>query len=87
MSISFMDLFEELDISDAFLVLGDDIFVLDTGEGIAIFEVAVGVLPEGFVASHSHSSVVMSVTRSVVGCLVVGLEDSGQCCLGGDAFC
>jgi hypothetical protein len=30
---------------------------------------------------------VMSVTRSVVGRLIVSLEELGQCCLGGDAFC
>jgi hypothetical protein len=29
---------------------------------------------------------VMSVTRSIVGRLVVGREESGQCCPGGDAL-
>jgi hypothetical protein len=29
----------------------------------------------------------MSVTGSVVGHLVVGREELGQCCLGGDALC
>jgi hypothetical protein len=86
-SISFMDLLEELDVGDSILVVGDDVLVLDTRECIAVFEVAVSVFPKGFVASHPHSGEVVSVTRSVVGCLVVGREELGQCCLGGDALC
>jgi hypothetical protein len=30
---------------------------------------------------------VMSVTRSVVGRLVIRRKELGQCCLGGDALC
>jgi hypothetical protein len=51
-----------------------------------VLEVAVGVLPKSLVTSHPHSSDVVSVTRSIIGCLVVGREESRQCCLGGDAL-
>jgi hypothetical protein len=61
--------------------------MLDTCEGVAILEVAVGVLQEGLVASHLHYGEVMSVTRSIVGCLVVSHEKPGQCCLGVYALC
>jgi hypothetical protein len=86
MSVSFMDLFEEIDVGDPLLVLGDDILVFDTREDVAVLEVAVGVLPKSFVTSHPHSGEVMSVTRSVVGRLVIGSEEPGQCCPGGDAL-
>jgi hypothetical protein len=46
MSVSFMDLFKELDVGDSLLVVGDDVLVFDTREGVAVFEVAVGVLPK-----------------------------------------
>jgi hypothetical protein len=62
------------------------VLVLDTRKGVAVFKVAIGVLPEGFIVSRSHSSEVMSVTRSVLGRLAVGHEESGQCCPGGDAL-
>jgi fumarate reductase subunit D len=77
MSISFMDLFKELDVGDSLLVVGDDALVLDTHEGVAVLKVAVHVLPMGFVMSRLHSSELVSVTRSVVGRLVVGREESG----------
>jgi hypothetical protein len=86
MSVSFMDLFEELDVGDSLIVVADDVLVFDTREGVAVLEVAVGVFPEGFVVSHMHSGKVMSVTRSVVGCLVVGREEPRQCYPGGDAL-
>jgi hypothetical protein len=82
-----MDLLEELDVGDSLLVVGDDVLIFDTHEGVAVHKVAVSVLLKGFVASHPHSGEVMSVTRSVVGRLIVGREKSGQCCLGGDALC
>jgi hypothetical protein len=44
MCVSFVDLLEELDVGDPFLVIGDDILVLDTREGVAVFEVVVGIL-------------------------------------------
>jgi hypothetical protein len=87
MSVIFKDLFEEIDAGDTLLVVGDDVLVFDTGEGVAIFEVAVGVLSAGFVASHLHYGEVMSVTRSVVGRLVVRHEETRQCCQRGDAIC
>jgi hypothetical protein len=71
-----MNVFKELDVSDSLLVVGDDVFVLNACEGLAVLEVAVGVLSESFVMPHSHSSEVMSVTRMVVGHLVVGCEES-----------
>jgi hypothetical protein len=70
-----MDLLEELDIGDSLLVVGDDVLILDTRKGVAVLEVAAGVVPEGFIVSHPHSSKVMSVIRSVVGRLVVGREE------------
>jgi hypothetical protein len=82
-----MDFLEEIDVGDSLLVVGDDVLVFDTREVVAVLEVAVGVLAEGFVASHPHSSEVVSVTKSVVGRLVVGREEPGQCCPGGSAFC
>jgi hypothetical protein len=39
-----VDLLEELEVGDNFLVAGDDVFVFDTDECVAVFEVAVGVL-------------------------------------------
>jgi hypothetical protein len=80
MSISFVDFLEELDVGDPLLVVGDDVLVFDTREGVAVLEVAVGILPKSLVTSHPHSSEVVSVTRSIVGCLVVGREKAKQCC-------
>jgi hypothetical protein len=87
MSVSFVDLLEELDVGDSLLVVGNDVLVLDIRKCVAVLEVVVGVLLEGFIASHPHSGEVMSVARSVVGRLVVGHEESVQCCPGGDALC
>jgi hypothetical protein len=70
-----MDRLKELNVGDPLLVVSDDVLVFDTREGVAVLEVAVGVLPKGFVASHPHSGEVMSVTRSVVGHLVVRSEE------------
>jgi hypothetical protein len=85
--ISFVDLLKELDVGDSLLLVGDDILVIDTRKGVAVLEVAVGVLPKGFVASHPHSGEVMSVTKSVVGHLVVGHEEPRKSCPRGDALC
>jgi hypothetical protein len=73
-----MDLLKELDIDDSLLVVGDDVFVLNTCEGVAIFEVAVSVLSESFVAPHPCSGEVMSISRAVVGRLVVRREEPRQ---------
>jgi hypothetical protein len=72
--ISFVDLLEQLDISDSLFVVGNDIVVFDTCEGVAVLEVAVGVLTESFVSSHPYSSEVVSIARTIVGRLVVGRE-------------
>jgi hypothetical protein len=42
--ISFVDLLKELDVCDSFLVVGDDVLVLDSRKGVAVLKVAVGVL-------------------------------------------
>jgi hypothetical protein len=42
--VSFMDLLKELDVCDSFLVVGDDVPVLDTRKGVAVLKVVVGVL-------------------------------------------
>jgi hypothetical protein len=72
MSVSLVDLLEELDIGDPLLVVSNDVLVLDTRKGLAVLEVAVGVLPKSLVTSHPHSGEVVSVTRSIVGRLLVG---------------
>jgi hypothetical protein len=87
MCVSFMDLLEELDVGDPFLVISDDILVFDPCESVAIFEVAVGVLTESFITSHPHSGEVVTVARTIVGRLVVGCEESRQSCLGSNALC
>jgi hypothetical protein len=76
MCVGFMDLLKDPDVGDPFLVIGDDILILDTHEGVAVFVVAVGILLESFVTSHPHSGEVMSVTRVIIGRLVVGREEA-----------
>jgi hypothetical protein len=71
MCVSFVDLPEELHVGDPFLVVSDDVFILDVCEGVAVFEVAVDILSESFVTSHLHSSEVVSVARAIIGRLVV----------------
>jgi hypothetical protein len=71
MSVSFVDLLKKLDVGDPLLVVSDDVLVFYTHEGVAVLELAVGVLPKSLVMSHPHSGVVMSVTRTIVGRLVV----------------
>jgi hypothetical protein len=87
MLVSFMDLFEELDVGDPLLVIRDEVLVFDTREGVAVFEVAVAILSESFVTSHPYSGEVVSVARVIIGHLVVGSEEARQCCPGGDALC
>jgi hypothetical protein len=43
---------EELDVGYPFLVVGYDVFILDTRESDAILKVAVSVLTESFVVPH-----------------------------------
>jgi hypothetical protein len=80
MSISFVDLLEELDFGDPLLLVSDEVLVFDTREGVAILEVAVGVFLKSLITSHPHSGEVISVTKSIVGRLVVGREEARQCC-------
>jgi hypothetical protein len=42
--IGFVDLLEQLDVSDPLLVVCNDVIVFDTCEGVAVLKVAVGVL-------------------------------------------
>jgi hypothetical protein len=74
LGIGFVDLLEQLDISDSLFVVCNDVVVFDTCEGVAVLEVAVGVLTESFVSSHPYSGEVVSIAKTIVGCLVVGRE-------------
>jgi hypothetical protein len=85
--IGFVDLLEPLDIGDSLFVVGNDIIIFDTCKGVAILEVAVGVLIESFITSNPYSGEVVSIARTIVGRLVVSREEARQSCLGGDALC
>jgi hypothetical protein len=85
--VGFVDLLKQLDVGDSLFVIGDDVVVFDTCKGVAVLEVAVGVLAESFFTSHLHTGEVVSIARTVVGCLVVGREDAIQSCPEGDAPC
>jgi uncharacterized membrane protein (UPF0127 family) len=85
--VSFMDLLEQLDVGDPFLVVSNNVFVFDTYKGVTVLEVAVGVLSESFITSHLYSGEVVSIARTIIGRLVVGHEKARQCCPGGDALC
>jgi hypothetical protein len=65
---------DKLDISDSLFVVCNDVVAFDTCEGVAVLEVAVGVLTKSFVSSHPYSSEVVSIGRTIVGRLVVGRE-------------
>jgi hypothetical protein len=82
-----VDIFKQLDVGDSLFVVGNDVVIFDTCKGVAVLEVAVGVLAESFIASHPHSSKLVSIAKTIVGHLVVGREEERQSCLGGDAFC
>jgi DUF1009 family protein len=72
--ISFVDLLEQLDIGDSLFVVGNDVVVFDTCEGVAVLKLAVGVLTKSFISSHPYSSEVVSIARTIVGHLIVGRE-------------
>jgi hypothetical protein len=72
--IGFVDLLEQLDVGDSLFVVGNDVVVFDTCKGVAVLEVAVSVLTESFITSHLYSGEVVSITRTIVGHLVVGRE-------------
>jgi hypothetical protein len=86
-SVSFVDLLKQLDVGDPLLVVGDDVVVFNTCKGVAVLEVAISVLTESFITSHSYSGEVVSIARTIIGHLVVGREKARQCCPGGDALC
>jgi hypothetical protein len=69
-----VDLPEQLDISDSLFVVRNDVDVFDTREGVAVLKVAIGVLTESFISSHLYSGEVVSIAKTIVGCLVVGRE-------------
>jgi hypothetical protein len=77
----------KLDVGNPLLVISNDVFVFDTCKGVTVLKVAVGVLSESFITSHSHSGEVVSVARTIIGPLLVGREKARQCCPGGDALC
>jgi hypothetical protein len=74
--VGFVDLLKQLDVGDFLFVVGDDVVVFDTCEGVTVLEVAVGVLTESFITSHPHSGEVVSIARTIVGRLVVGREEA-----------
>jgi hypothetical protein len=61
LGVSFVDLLEQLDVGDSLFVVGNDVVIFDTSEGVAVLEVAVSVLIESFIASHLYSSEVVSI--------------------------
>jgi hypothetical protein len=73
--VIFMDLLKELDVGDSLLVVGDDVFIFNTYEGVTIIKLAVSVLSESSVVPHPHFRELMSISRSIVGFLVVGREE------------
>jgi hypothetical protein len=85
--VSFMNLLKQLDVGDPLFVVGNDIFIFDTCKGVAVLEVAVGLLSESFIAPHPHSCVVVSVARTIIGRLVVSHEEARRHCPGGDTLC
>jgi hypothetical protein len=72
--VGFVDLFEQFDVGDSLFLVSNDVVIFDTCEGVAVLEVAVSVFLESFIASHPYSSEVVSIARTIVGCLVVGRE-------------
>jgi hypothetical protein len=72
--VGFMDLLEQLDVGDSLFVVGNEVVIFDTCEGVAVLEVVVSVFSESFIASHPYSSEVVSIARTIVGRLVVGRE-------------
>jgi hypothetical protein len=85
--IGFVDLLKQLDVGDSFFVVGNDVVVFDTCKCVTVLEVAVSVLTESFITSHSNPGEVVSIARTIVGHLVVGREEARQSCPGGDALC
>jgi hypothetical protein len=70
-----VDPLKELEVGDSLLVVGYHVFILDTSEGVAVFEEMVSVLSESFTFLHPHFGEVVSVARAVAGPLVVCSEE------------
>jgi hypothetical protein len=73
--VGFVNLLKELVVGDSLLEVGDDVFDPNACEGVAVLELAVCVLSKSFIAAHPHSGEVMSVTKAVVGRLVIRHEE------------
>jgi CO dehydrogenase/acetyl-CoA synthase delta subunit len=50
-----VDLLKELDVGYLLLIVGNDIFILDTCESVAVLKVVVSVLSKSFVTPHPQS--------------------------------
>jgi hypothetical protein len=48
--VGFVDLLEQHDVGDPLLVVSNDVVIFDTCKGVAILEVAVGVLMESLIS-------------------------------------
>jgi hypothetical protein len=72
---------------NSLFVVGNDVVIFDTCKGVAVLEVAVSILTESFITSHPYSGEVVSIARTIVGCLVVRREEARQRRPGGDALC
>jgi hypothetical protein len=73
--ISFMNLLKELEVGYPLLVVGYDVFVLDSCKSVVILEVAVSVLTESLIVPRPHSGEVVSVDGAIVGRLIAGREE------------
>jgi hypothetical protein len=85
--VGFVDLLKQLYVGDSLFVVGDDVIVFDTCKGVAVLQVAVGVLTESFITPHPHSREVVSIARTIVSRPVIVREEARQSCPGGDALC
>jgi hypothetical protein len=72
--VGFVVLLKQLDDGDPLLVVRNDIIVFDTCKGVAVLEVAVGVLTKSLISSHPNSGEVVTIARTIVGRLVIGCE-------------
>ena len=66
-----MDLFKELQVGDAFLVVLDDVVVFDNSQLVAILKESICVVPEGLLRAHGDPTKVVGVAGLAIGGLVV----------------
>jgi hypothetical protein len=69
-----MDILEELEIGYPLLVVCYDVFILNFCESVAVLKIVVGVLAKSLILPHPYSGEVVSVSRVIVGHLIVGRE-------------